>query len=354
MILSADLENIDLLTIEQALKAKPFRPNRFFRNNHAQTIFGNLYPRRSALTREFAADEKRLFAVAPNARLQAHCRWQTGERRKAPTIVLVHGLEGSANSIYMLGTAAKAFAAGFNVVRLNLRGCGETEHLTETIYHSGMSADLGFVIDELINRDRIERIFLAGFSLGGNMSLKLAGEYGNDAPAELRAVTAISAPIDLAACAEAIRRRSNFVYNRSFLNSLTERMRRVSKLYPELYDAAGIEQIRSIRDFDQRFTAHYGGFRDADDYYGRSSALQFIKNIRVPTLIIHAEDDPFVPFKAVRHPSISENPFVILLETKHGGHVGFFSNSKTEDRFWAENRIVEFFRLIRREKKTEN
>jgi predicted alpha/beta-fold hydrolase len=341
------IETVDLSAARRTFNDKPFQPHRLFRSGHAQTIFAYLYPRRRRLTASFTADERRTFEIAPGVRLLAQCRWQAREKRLgSPTLLLAHGLEGSCDSIYMLGTADKAFAAGFNVVRLNLRTCGGTEKLTNTLYHSGMSGDLRAVIEELIERDKFKRIFLAGFSLGGNMSLKLAGEYGANKPEELRAVAAVSAPIDLAACADAIQKRGNFLYNRRFLNNLTARMQRISKIYPEIYNAEDIKTARSIREFDSLVTARYGGFADVDDYYRRSSALQFVEKIRVPTLMIHAEDDPFVPFEAYRHRSLKENPFVILLAPQHGGHVGFVSNSKTENPFWAENRIIEFFRLV--------
>lgn len=339
----------DLSLVKRQLKSKPFRPHPLFRNNHAQTIIAYLYPRRAELNLQFKNDEERLFEIAPDTRLLAHCRWQKGERRRtSPTLILVHGLEGSSNSIYMLGTAAAAFADGFNVLRLNLRSCGETEHLTKTLYHSGMSDDLRVVIEVLIEQDRLDRIFLAGFSLGGNMSLKLAGEWGDNPPPEVFGVAAVSPPVDLAACADAIKFRSNWIYNRRFLNNLAKRMRRVENLYPEIYQTEGLDQVASIRDFDSRFTARYGGFRDVDDYYSRSSSLKLIEKIRLPTLIIHAQDDPFVPFAAFNQISQTTNPFVILLAPENGGHVGFVGDARTGDknRFWAENRIVEFCSLL--------
>lgn len=340
---------LDLSSIERQLKAKPFRPHRIFRSGHAQTILGYVYPRRSQLKSEFHFDEKRLFAVAPDAQLLVYCRWQAVERSKAPTLLLIHGLEGSSDSIYMLGTAAHAFASGFNVLRINLRTCGETEHLTKTLYHSGMSDDVRSIIAELIEQDGLKQIFLAGFSLGGNISLKLAGELSETSPPELRGVCAVSPPVDLAACADAIKHPSNWLYNRRFLNNLTKRMRRVQQLYPEIYETEGIKQVRSIREFDARFTARYGGFRDVDDYYDRSSSLRFIDKIRIPTLIIHAQDDPFIPFAAFRQIAAAANSSVILLAPKHGGHVGFVADSgaNVDSRFWAENRIIEFCSLLK-------
>lgn len=333
----------NLSAIKARLAAKPFRPHRLFANNHAQTIMAFLYPRRRAF-RSSQADEARLFELEPNVRILAHCRWQTGNKRDFPTLVLVHGLEGSSESIYMLGTADKAFRAGFNTVRLNIRTCGGTEHLTETLYHSGLSGDLRAVITELIECDKLNSIYLAGFSLGGNMSLKLAGEWGDNAPPAFRGVSAVSPSVDLAACADLIEKRSNVIYQQRFLKALKERMQRVARLYPERYSLDKLAQTRTIREFDRHFTAVHWGFRDEKDYYARCSAFPLIEKIRIPTLIIHAQDDPFVPFEPFRKIRLDANPFVTLLAPERGGHVGFLArNGKNEDLFWAENRLVEFF-----------
>lgn len=347
----AGVNKINLPEIASLLDSKPFRPLRLFQGKNAQTLAGYVFPRRFGLRRFFRFDETRLFAVEANVKLLAHCRWQTNDlpnRQSFPTLILVHGLEGSSDSVYLLGAAAKAFKAGFNVVRLNLRTCGGTEHLTNTLYHSGLSIDLQSVINEFIEREKLKNIFLAGFSLGGNMSLKLAGEWGANAPKELRGVCAVSPSIDLAKCALSIEQPSNRLYNQRFISSLKKRMRRIQKLNPESYDVKGIELIRTIREFDSRVTAPYGGFRDVADYYARSSALPLIKNISVPTLIIQAQDDPFIPFDSFLDPSLAANPFVVLLAPKHGGHVGFLAPRTTngEDCFWAENRLVEFCRLL--------
>ena len=145
-----------------------FKPHPLFKNGHAQTIVAYAWPRYFATTGE--SIEERLFDLEPDVRLLAYCHWQT-DRVMHPTLLLVHGLEGSSNSKYMLGTAEKAFRTGFNVIRLNLRTCGGTEHLTPTLYHSGMTGDLRAVVRELIERDHLRSIFLAGFSMGGNMVL---------------------------------------------------------------------------------------------------------------------------------------------------------------------------------------
>ncbi|HVG39770.1 MAG TPA: hypothetical protein VM870_10805, partial [Pyrinomonadaceae bacterium] len=147
------------------------------------------------------------------------------------------------------------------------------------------------------------------------------------------------------ACAEAISRRSNRIYERRFLNSLRRRLRHKQKLYPEIYEMADFRRVRTIRDFDEFYTARHGGFAGASDYYERSSAIKVVHQIRRPTLIIHAQDDPFIPYESFRDRALAENPYVILLTPKHGGHVGFISDNAAE-RFWAENRVLEFCRAL--------
>ncbi len=343
------LQTVDARTlreIAQKLESHAFHPHPLFRNNHAQTLVAHKWPRRRRLREEIRTDEPRLFEVEKNVRLLAHCRWQQ-ERHARHTVVLVHGLEGSTSSVYMMGTAHKAFRAGFNVVGLNMRNCGGTEHLAHTLYHSGMSGDVHAVVRELIEHDELPSVLVAGFSMGGNIVLKFAGELGDDAPRELLGVCAISPSLDLSACADAIERRTNRLYQRAFVHSLRERIRGKQKLHPDIYDTSRLHTIRTVRDFDNLYTAVHGGFKDADDYYDRVSALRFIPRISVPTLIIHAQDDPIIPFSSFRDPALVDNPNVILLAPAHGGHVGFLAdNAGVEDRFWMENRIVEFFSLI--------
>jgi len=246
----------------------------------------------------------------------------------------------------MLAMAHKGFRAGFNIIRVNLRNCGGTEHLTPTLYHGGLTEDLRAVVTELIERDRLPRLYLVGFSLGGNLVLKLAGEYGPETPKEVRAVCAVSPSIDLNATADAINLRSNWLYHRDFLRRLRKRIYIKQRLYPELYDISEIRLVRTIRDFDERFTAVSHGFANADDYYYRAGAIRVIGTVRVPTLIIHAQDDPFIPFAPLRTPLVGANPYILLLATERGGHCGFVAAEvDNEDRFWAENRVVEFCRL---------
>jgi predicted alpha/beta-fold hydrolase len=330
--------------ILEHLAQTPFIPSPKLRNAHAQTLAGNFVPRRFGLVTE--RSEPRYFDTAPGVRVLAHCSWQE-QRKTRPTLVILHGMEGSTESRYMLGTADKALAAGFNVVRVNMRNCGGTEHLTPTLYHAGLTDDLRPIISELAERDGIRELYLAGFSLGGNVVLKLAGEYGENIPPVVRGVVAVSPSIDLNASADAIELRSNLVYNLRFVWSLRTRMRLKAQLFPERYDASRLRGVWSIRKFDDVYTAPHAGFGNVANYYEKASSLQFINQITVPTLIVHAQDDPFLPFASFRHPDIEANPNVVLLAPEHGGHVGFISaDHEGEDRFWAEIMAVEFVKLL--------
>jgi predicted alpha/beta-fold hydrolase len=355
-----------LAKVAQAFADHPFKPHRLFQNGHAQTIAAYLWPRRFRFASE--RDEERLFEVAPGVKVLAHCRWQK-DRKTSPTIVAWHGIEGSTSSNYMQATAEKGFRAGFNIIRVNFRNCGGTEHLTSTIYHGGLSDDLRAVVKELLEKDRLSRMLLVGYSLGGNLVLKLAGEYGENPPEEILGICAVSPSVDLSSSADMILKRSNWIYHQDFVRRLKNRIRTNHKLYPQLYDVAGLDDVRTLKEFDDRFTARAHGFADADDYYFRSSSLRVIENIRIPTLIIHAEDDPFIPFAPLCNPAVANNPYILLVDTKRGGHVAFISrkssgtneafaseaasdsslltqhSSLPEDRFWAENRVIDFCKL---------
>lgn len=318
-----------------------FLPRRGLRNPHVQTIVGKFVHRRVSLP----APEERLFKVEAGHVL-CHCHWQA-ERGRAPTLVIVHGLEGSSVSEYVLGTADKAWRAGMNVVRMNVRNCGGTERLCSTLYHSGMSQDVGEVVRALITEDRLERIALLGFSMGGNQVLKLMGEWGTDAPREVRAVAAISPATDLAPSAAALHAGGNRIYEFYFLRGLKRRLRLKAALFPDIFDATRVRGIWTLRQFDNRVTAPYCGFRDADDYYDRASASHVVQNIAVPTLILHSLDDPFIRMLPETRAKLLANPCIALIETRHGGHCAFIgraNHAEGDDGHWAERRVVEFMK----------
>lgn len=242
----------------------------------------------------------------------------------------------------MLGTAEKAFRAGFSVLRLNQRNCGGTESLTPTLYNSGLSVDVRAVALELLEKDRLAEIVVAGFSMGGNLVLKMVAEFGSSAPAELRAAIGVCPSCDLAACADAIGEPRNVLYERHFVKRLKERMRLKSAMFPGRYPINGLDRVRTVREFDDVITARFCGFRDADDYYARSSALPVLGSISVPALLLTAQDDPMIPFRSFDAAALQRNPHLELVAPRHGGHCAFISRSSGDERFWAESRIVEF------------
>jgi predicted alpha/beta-fold hydrolase len=285
--------------------------------------------------------QARYFDVAPNARVLAHCNWQS-QPVDHPTLVVIHGLEGSSDAHYMRGIAAKAWARGFNVVRLNQRNCGGTEHLAEGLYHSGLTADPIAVLRELSERDGLPRIAFAGYSMGGNLALKLAGDLGSSAPTALKAVCGVSPVIELEACVRAIERRENVIYQLNFVRNLRGRMRRKARAFPGAFDLSRLTRIWTIRAFDDCYTAPSHGFDGASDYYHRASAMRVIDRIAVPALIITAEDDPFVPPEPFRETRVTSNPHITTVITKHGGHCGFVAEPNGYDGYWAEQMIVDF------------
>jgi predicted alpha/beta-fold hydrolase len=320
---------------------KEFRPHPLLRNPHAMTIAANFWPRPVPLLPRGVA---RSFETESGTQVLGVCHWQKNPREH-PTLVVLHGLEGSCESGYMRGTAEKAWTAGFNVVRLNQRNCGGTEKLSPTLYHSGLSCDIRAVVLELAGRDGLPEIFAAGYSMGGNLVLKMAGEMGAAPPAELRGVVVIAPALDLAACADALSKPRNFIYEHHFVTRLKRHMRHKASLFTDLYPlhaVPGFRRVRTVREFDDVITARYCGFADASDYYARSSASQVVSEIRVPTLIIAAKDDPFVPFGPFQNPAIVGNRWITLMAPEHGGHCAFISREDGSERFWAEARIVEF------------
>jgi hypothetical protein len=287
--------------------------------------------------------EERLFSVEPGVQILAHCHWQA-ERRYHPALVVVHGLEGSSEAQYVVGTANKAWDAGMNVVRMNMRNCGGSERLTQTLYNSSMSGDVAAVVKALIDEDRLQTIAVAGFSMGGNLVLKMDGEWRDSPPPQVKAVIAISPAMDLSISATALHEWKNRIYEYGFLLGLHSRMNRKASMCPDLYRRYPLFSIRSLREFDDKITARYGGFASAEDYYQRAGASRVVDRITVPTLIIHSLDDPFIRITPETRAKMLANPHIRYIETLHGGHCGFLADPVGYDGRWAERKIVEFAR----------
>jgi hypothetical protein len=316
---------------------EPFVARRFLRNRHLMTLAGNFLPRKNSLP----APEECFFRVADGVQVLCHCHWQP-EAAEKPAIIIVHGLEGSSSSQYVIGTGSKAWAAGMSVVRMNMRTCGGTERLAPTLYHSGLSADVGAVLHAVIEKAGLRRVGVVGYSMGGNLVLKLAGELGAGAPPELKAVAAVSPAADLAASADAMHDWSNRMYEWKFLLGLMRRFDRKREFFPDIYRQASRWPL-SIREFDHVITAPYCGFSSADDYYTRAAAARVIDKIAVPTLVINAADDPFIRLLPPTREKIHANPHITLLETSHGGHCAFLAPPNGYDGRWAERQMIRFF-----------
>lgn len=321
-----------------------FRPRRFLQGGHLQTLAAFFLPRRIDLP----PPEKRLIEVEPGIPVLCHCHWQAN--RRTLTLIVIHGLEGSSESQYMLGIARNALAAGMNAIRMNQRNCGGMDHCAPTLYNSSRSADVAAVAKHVVEQDQIPAFVLAGFSMGGNLVLKLAGEWGNEAPPEFRGVVGVCPAINLAAGADALHEPANRIYEYYFLWQLFRRFERKAKLFPESFDASRLRGIRSLREFDDRITAHYCGFLNADDYYEQAAAANTLDRIARPALIIHAANDPFVRILPQTRKKIHANHNITFVEAADGGHCAFVGRrdgDRAYDGRWAEREVVEFARQLR-------
>ncbi|HXF26111.1 MAG TPA: alpha/beta fold hydrolase [Bryobacteraceae bacterium] len=318
---------------------RPFIP--LFRNAHLLTVAGNFWPRPLDIVRFPVRD--RYYAVEPGVEILVHEQQPQGTPRGQ--IVLVHGLEGGSDSGYMRSLAQAALERGFGVHRFHMRSCGGTESRSgNVLYHSGQTGDLKFVTCT-IAEERGGSLFLTGFSLGGNVVLKLAGELGEDAATWIAGVCAVSTPIDLGICARSLEKPSNFLYENRFLGRLKDRIRRKAALMPGLFCLEDLPRAKTVRDFDDLFTARCFGFGTAEHYYESQSSGQYLERIRIPALLVQAKDDPLIPFEIYNnHPAFRRNPNLRLLAIEHGGHLGFLSWIKP--RFWLDETILEFLESL--------
>lgn len=329
----------DRLNTVNENKSAGFRPRRFLRGGHLQTLASFFLPRRI----ELPPAERRLIEVEPGVPVLCHCHWQKDKR--ALTLIVVHGLEGSSESQYMLGIARNGLAAGMNVIRMNQRNCGGMDYCAPTLYNSSRSADVAVVAQHLVEHDQVPGFVLAGFSMGGNLVLKLAGEWGSDAPREFRGVAAVCPAINLAAGADALHEPANRIYEYYFLWQLFRRYRRKARFFPATFELSRLRGITTLRDFDDRITAYYCGFSGADDYYARASGANVIEHIAKPALVIHALNDPFVRILPNTREKLVANANITYVEADDGGHCAFVGEREGDPNYdgrWAERQVVEF------------
>ena len=308
----------------------PFDP--LVRNPHLQTILGHYWQRPDGDAAYPV--ERRLFRTEPDVQVLVLSQRPPGPARGE--VVLVHGLEGSGDAGYMRSLAAAALRAGFAAHRFHMRTCGGTERLCATLYHAGLTSDLIVVLRQLRAEGRAPA-FLVGFSLGGNVVLKLAGELGPAAAEIANAVCAISTPLDLAACARRIADPDNRLYDARFVRRMRDRLCATGR-----YQHTDFRGMRTVMELDDRFTAPSFGFGNAANYYRTQSAIGYLAGIRIPALLIQAKDDTFIPFDIYASPLLRANPCIDLVVTDYGGHLGFLG--RRPHRFWLDDAIMEWIR----------
>jgi predicted alpha/beta-fold hydrolase len=261
----------------------------------------------------------------------------------SPQLLAIHGLEGSSQRKYIRGLLALAAERGWRGVALNFRGCSGAPNRAARLYHSGDSAELDWIVAELVKRDPGAPILPVGVSLGGNVLLKWLGEKGGQTPDEVRAAVAISAPFDLAAAAHKMSRGSGRIYTRLFLRTLKPKARQKAREYPDRLDVKEIRKARNWRQYDDAITAPLHGFRDAEDYWARSSSKSFLERIRRPVLLINALDDPFIPANSLPEDAVAKSQWLQASFTANGGHAGFVTGAfPWRPFYWAEHRAIDF------------
>ncbi len=271
-------------------------------------------------------------------KLLLRASWQPGPRHTHPALLLVHGLGGWDGAGYTLATGQLAFGRGWHVVRMNLRGAGDGMGLSPLLYNAGLDGDLLCALRFLA--PGLERLAVVGFSLGANLALLLLGRRPQEVPGGLDGVVGVSPPLDLGACAAALERPGNRLYQLYFMRGLRRAYRECQAARPDLY-AFGLERgIGTVREYDECITARYGGYRDAAEYYARSSAGPHLSQARHRALILAAQDDPMIPAESVTRWSLSPAVALELLPT--GGHVGFVSPTAAPGSFWAAERALRF------------
>ncbi len=315
----------------------PYRPAWFVPGRHLRTLWGKFLRRRPHVPTEIeqwaTPDEDILFVH----RLHGSHR--------SPLLVLLHGLEGSPDSHYARGLLARAKAQGWSAAAIVFRTCGGHMNKTRRFYHSGETSDLDFAVQRLTRELPDSPIVLAGFSLGGNVLLKWLGERGSDVPPAVRAAAAVSVPYDLARGSRYINQGFARVYERHFLRSLVRKAKTKRGRFPDIVPHVDLARLRSMWDFDDAVTAPVHGFLDANDYYQRSSSLRWLDRIRVPTLLVSAVDDPFLPPEVLDEVrAVARKNSALHCEfLDRGGHVGFITGRRPwRPLYWAEWRAVEF------------
>lgn len=312
----------------------PYRPPWYLPNGHWQTIFPSLT--RKVRDIRYQRD---VLPTPDGDSLQIDTLAQSSSR----LVVISHGLEGDSNRPYIRGMSRAFYREGYDVLAWNFRGCGGAPNRSLRFYHSGATDDLHHVLTSWPGIQQYQSILLIGFSLGGNLTLKYLGEQGSSLLPGIRAGITFSVPLDLYACARQITQPTNFIYHRRFLSQLKRKITEKQPFFPDELRIEPLAQVRTLIDFDNYYTAPLHGFQDATDYYRQCSSKQYLACITVPTLVVNAQNDPFLAPECYLANAPSEGSALTFVAPKQGGHCGFLPQGhRRGENYWSEQLAVSF------------
>jgi predicted alpha/beta-fold hydrolase len=321
-----------------------FRPPRWLKSPHLQTI-GAAVPLFSPPRSHAVADEESLrIPIAGHGRLHARAWWA---ENGAPAVVILHGIAGSKDSYCCVRAAVAIHRAGYHAVRLDMRGAGDSVVDAPSLYHAGLTSDLDLVVRRLAQDPRVSGVFVLGFSGGGSQALKLAGEWGAAPPPGVLAVASISAPLDYTRVAPRMDGLACLPYRFHVLRGLLDRARAFARHHPlrAHYRVADVDGIKRFRSYDASIIVPMHGFSDVDRYYWEASSGPYLRKVHVPTVVIHADDDPMVPIDSVRRWLTDASSSVRVRLSRHGGHLGWLAGLDESSwiKGWATSEALAFF-----------
>ncbi len=309
-------------------------PRKIFRNADVSTLYSGL------IRKVEGVKQTRERISLPDGDF-LDLEWSYAKKPSKNCVIALHGLEGNASRPYILGTAKIFNENNFDCCAVNYRGCSGEDNKAFGAYHSGKTEDLQAVIQHILSKNQYKKLVLNGFSLGGNLALKFCSEH--PLPKEIKAVIAVSTPVDLEGCMWMLKRPRNFIYSKKFLIDLKQKLELKVRSYPDLMTKKRIKSIKTLKAFDDVYTSKAHGFADAIDYYTRNSAKQFLNNIEIPTLIINAKNDSFLSESCYPIKEAEENENITLEIPDYGGHVGFVDANNI---YYNEKRAIEFVKTI--------
>lgn len=315
--------------------ASKYRAPIWLKNGHVSTIY-------SGLLRKVEGVEQERERLELEDGDFMDLDWSYSSNKSDKLVITLHGLEGNAQRPYMLGSAKYFNSNGFDVLSVNFRGCSGEKNRLYRSYHSGATEDLKAIVDHVLSKDRYPQIFIKGFSLGGNVTLKYLGER-NDHPKEIKGAMAVSVPCYLYGSMLALHTLENSLYARRFLDPLMEKLKGKQEQFPEIITVNDLARIKTLKDFDDVYTSKAHGFLDALDYYENCSSLQFLTNVAVPTLILNASNDTFLSAECYPEREANNNGFLYLEQPDNGGHVAFYQSGGV---YYNEKRGLEFFNSL--------